>query len=190
MTGNDIVDLKTAQLPGGLKRSRFLDKIFSAEEQDLINIERAGVWPLWAMKEAVYKAHHRKFNLSRSFDPKGIKINIWEDSKNSIIARAKYLDHDYLGRGILTSDYVHVTATGFPQEQIYSEIHNSTGTHITSQFKKAISKKLNLEVIDLAIVKDKNLIPHLYYRKSNLNIPFSISHHGNYAAFSYQLINY
>jgi phosphopantetheinyl transferase (holo-ACP synthase) len=78
VTGNDIVDLRSANIPCGIKGERFLQKIFTGEEQEIINSGRVGVWVLWAMKEAVYKAHHRRFNLPRSFNPKGIQVNIWK----------------------------------------------------------------------------------------------------------------
>lgn len=189
VNGNDIVDLKIATIPGGFKRSRFLDKIFSRDEQELICNGRVGVWAIWAMKEAVYKAHHRRFNLPRSFAPKGIRVHIREVSENSIKAEAEYLNYVYFGKGILTPDYIHFTATCFPKDQLYSEIHN-TSVQIKNQLKQVISEKLGLEKEDLDIVKDKNYIPQLSYRNANLNLPFSISHHGNYAAFSFQLINY
>jgi len=63
VTGNDIVDLDLATYPSGNKRLRLLDKIFTRGEQELLDCGVAGMWAIWAMKEATYKAHHRRFNL-------------------------------------------------------------------------------------------------------------------------------
>ena len=190
MNGNEIVDLRIATIPGGLKRLRFLDKIFSPGEQKLINSGQVGVWTLWAMKEAVYKAHHRRFNLPLSFNPKGIKVQISEVSEHSIIDSAEYRSYLYIGRGILTPFFIHFTATCLPKEQLFTGIYNTSSVQIKDQLKQVLSEKLRLDKDDLKIVKDKNYIPHFLYRNANLNLPFSISHHGNYTAFSFQLINY
>jgi hypothetical protein len=61
--GNDIVDLDAPGNPGRSRDSRFLERVFTAEERCLI--ERAGrpdalVWGLWAAKEAAYKAVSRE----------------------------------------------------------------------------------------------------------------------------------
>ncbi|HSP40038.1 MAG TPA: 4'-phosphopantetheinyl transferase superfamily protein [Gillisia sp.] len=190
MNGNDIVDLKIAKIPLGIKGTRFLDKIFSSPEQEIIKNGRVGVWAIWAMKEAVYKAHHRRYNLPRSFDPKKIHVCIGDVTQNIVFANGEYLGYDYLGRGVITSEYVHFTATCFPQTQMFSEIFNSSSINIKTQLKLAISNKLNLETEEMEIVKNNNFIPQIRFGKYELNLPFSISHHGKFSAFSFQLINY
>jgi len=190
--GNDIVDLTIARNSSLRTREyRFLNKIFSKEEIKIIDKDKVGAWAIWAMKEAVYKAHHRRFNLPRYFDPKAITVHINKVSDNLISAGATYRDHKYWGWGQVTSDYVHFTAISFPQEQVYnSKIYSDTSINVKTQFKIAVSSKLGLEFHKLDIVKDKNFIPHLRYEKVDLNLPFSISHHGKFAAFSFQLMNY
>jgi hypothetical protein len=37
---------------------------------------------------------------------------------------------------------------------------------------------------NFTVFKEKNNIPYLYCRKEKLKIPVSITHHGNYAAFT------
>lgn len=190
MNGNDIVDLKVANFPDGSRKTRFFDKIFSPREKEIINNGRSGIWELWAMKEAVYKAHQRRFNLARSFDPKSIKVFIHEASDSLIVAHAEYKGCLYTGKGITTSDYTHFSVTGFPQAKLYSEIHNTAFINIKTQLIQVISGKLGLEPGELNIIKDQNSIPQLEHKHSGYSIPFSFSHHGNYSAFSFQLINY
>jgi len=190
VTGNDIVDLSIAKTPEGVRIYRFLQKIFSIEEQELINSGRVGIWTIWAMKEAVYKAHHRRFNLPRSFDPTRIHVQFKGAFENTLLAQAKYLGYDYWGKGQLTSEYVHFTATGLPQEQLYRGIYNTPSIDIKAQLKLAICREMDLEMKELEIIKNNNLIPNLMYRNIPLRLPFSISHHGKFTAYSLQLMNY
>lgn len=189
MTGNDIVDLNIAQVYHGDRRQRFLDKIFTSREQEIINSGGSEIWLLWAMKEAVYKAHHRRFDLHRSFDPKKIEVNMINSSKISVEARGLYDGHTYWGNGDLTSEYVHINASCDPLEPVISEVHSSASA-VRNRLKLLISEKLGLNLCDISIVKNQNFIPQLTYKYRLLDIPFSISHHGEFAAFSFQLINY
>lgn len=189
MTGNDIVDLKAAFFSGKERKSRFIQKVFTGEEQELILSGRVGVWCLWAMKEAVYKAHHQRFNLSRKFDPQIIKVTNVDAKENNLLATAEYNGFKYWGKGYNSSDYVHFTATCLPQKKIFYEIHPNE-IEIKIRLRELIASKLDLEIGDLYLEKNKNSIPQLIYRNSPLNLPFSITHHGNYGAFSFQLMNY
>ena len=70
MVGNDIVDLYEASQASNWQRPRFLDKLFSEQEQAYINSAENAftmVWQLWSMKEATYKAHQRRFSIPRKY---------------------------------------------------------------------------------------------------------------------------
>lgn len=65
MIGNDIVDLHRADADSNWRRKGYLQKVFSKEEQQLIQTAANPcqmVWLLWSMKEAVYKIHSRRKN--------------------------------------------------------------------------------------------------------------------------------
>ena len=55
MIGNDIIDLSLAKIESNWQRKGFLEKQFTAKEQQLI-LEAPNsfvmVWRLWSMKEA------------------------------------------------------------------------------------------------------------------------------------------
>lgn len=189
MTGNDIVDLNFARVPLGERRSRFLNKIFTRAEQEIINSRGCDIWSLWAMKEAIYKAHHRRFDLPRNFDPKQIEVNIISSSNISIQACGLYKGYTYWGNGDLTSEYIHFSASCNPLNPIITEVQQSASA-IKNRFKLLVSEKMSLNTEEISIVKNQNLIPQLFYKNKLLNLPFSLSHHGKYAAFSFQLINY
>jgi phosphopantetheinyl transferase (holo-ACP synthase) len=86
MIGNDVVDLVLAKKESNWKRKGFLNKLFTAFEQELIfnaiNQDEM-VWMLWSIKESAYKAYQRT-NYNEGFYP--IKIEIIQiNSKNESI---------------------------------------------------------------------------------------------------------
>jgi len=72
MIGNDLVDLQLAQKESNWKRPRFLQKIFTWEEQNFIAAttnKDTAVWLLWSRKESAYKLVAR-MKKCRFFAPK------------------------------------------------------------------------------------------------------------------------
>ena len=63
MIGNDIVDLKKAKTDSNIFRPRYMHKVLSQNEQNLVlsspNPEEE-FWRLWTMKEIAYKPFQRK----------------------------------------------------------------------------------------------------------------------------------
>ena len=60
MIGTDIIDIVEAKKTSNWERPRFLEKLFTSNEQQLIhNSENkfVMVWRLWSMKEAAYKLY-------------------------------------------------------------------------------------------------------------------------------------
>ena len=58
MIGNDIVCLSTANQSKHVGSKRFLNKVFTYEEQELIAnscYANISIWELWAAKESAYK---------------------------------------------------------------------------------------------------------------------------------------
>lgn len=58
LVGNDVVDLRWAKSRHKLDDARFLDRVFSVEERDLIQASRDPehtLWLLWAAKESAFK---------------------------------------------------------------------------------------------------------------------------------------
>lgn len=189
MAGNDIVDLDLAREPLGEKRLRFIQKVFTPREQEVILSGEAGLWAIWAMKEAIYKAHHRRFDLPRSYQPKRIEVAINMTRPDIAAAQGEYDGHTYWGSGILTSGYLHFTASCNQEIFIFQEVH-PISVDIKHRLIDLISKKTGLRIDDISAGKRDHNIPQLYYKNKLLQLPFSISHHGKYAGFSFQLINY
>ncbi|TRX35732.1 4-phosphopantetheinyl transferase family protein [Flavobacterium sp. ZT3R18] len=155
MIGNDIVDLDLALKESNWKRNRFLDKIFSSKEQQLIlNSENQDlmVWNLWSRKEASYKIYNRQTGI-RGFFP-------------------LRLECDYKDKNIGTvsiDGFVFYTQTEITTNFIYS----------VAVFEKRYFKKI--KTLDTTtIIKKENGVPYLLDPISNSKIPVSITHHGRF----------
>ncbi|NMH28978.1 4'-phosphopantetheinyl transferase family protein [Flavobacterium silvaticum] len=71
MIGNDVIDLDLASRQSNWKRPRFLDKLFTGFEKELILSSadpEKKVWDLWSRKEAAYKIVNRETG-ERLFNP-------------------------------------------------------------------------------------------------------------------------
>lgn len=185
MIGNDIIDLKIA-IPGNKsKNHRFLNKIFTEGEKATIRGSgnpEIRLWQLWSMKEAAYKAHQRLHNLSRKLNPTSFEcfINSKENSGS-----VKIGEETYLARAEITSKYIHSIVH---REEIHQIIYVNNKKP-KEKFILDISSELTLEDELISISKDSNGIPSLSLKKEGKKIPFSLSHHGDFSAFVFPLIN-
>ncbi|MFZ0491317.1 MAG: 4'-phosphopantetheinyl transferase superfamily protein [Salegentibacter sp.] len=186
MIGNDIIDLGLAKEVSGLRQSRLYHKLFTPEEQQALKkAEDRNLlfWKFWAMKEAAYKAHQRRFRLARSFEP--TKFECTSSVGEELV---KIGEHTYSLHTSRTAKHLQSVAVAFPAEKFQHE------TSVTSEETKeklfaAVSawKKIPQEKISLE--KDKDSVPHLMYQNRNLNCAFSLSHHGNFSAYVLSLTN-
>jgi phosphopantetheinyl transferase (holo-ACP synthase) len=153
MIGNDIVDLDLALKESNWRRNRFLDKIFSSNEQQLIlNSENQDlmVWSLWSRKEASYKIYNRQTGI-RGFFPLRLEC-----------------DYSDINTGTVSIDgFVFYTQTEIATNYIYS---------VAVSEKESFRK---IRVLDTTTtIKKENGIPFLLDPISNAKIPVSITHHG------------
>lgn len=192
MIGNDIIDLKVAAAESNPLRRRFIDKIFTSPEQESIENAKEKVlqiWIFWAMKEAAYKAHQRRFDLSRHFNPKQLECEIFTRDSTSALGVINIQQHTYYSSITVTKEYLHATASPLVQDKIFSGIFPASADlkkELLNEFSslKNISNKL------LGIRKNKNQVPLLQFENRNIDDPFSLSHHGFFSAFCLSLTNY
>lgn len=191
MTGNDIIDRATAAAESNWKRKGFLEKIFTLQEQQYIH-EAASpgemVWKLWSMKESAYKVYTRQYG-GRFFAPQKFNCTVLSRSAGKVdINNVTYLtttntDKKYIysiarlddpGNASFMNCCFRITGTDFGKQQqfIYERM--------ISHYAMVSGKERN----DIEIIKDRNGLPLLYCSQDKLSIPVSITHHGNYAAFT------
>lgn len=155
MIGNDIVDLSQAAKESNWKRKGYLEKIFTAHEQFLIQSAKDSeimVWLLWTMKESVYKACSKETKI-RSFNPGSLCSNNLIMHNSTATGNITYQDTLYHCRSILTPAYIHTIAS--------AEMEG---------LDNVVLKIVEYDASDSS------------YRNSN---PASVSHHGSYLALIY-----
>lgn len=189
MTGNDIVDIATAAAESNWKRAGFLEKIFTQKEQQYIDdaaIPGQMIWRLWSMKESAYKIYTRQ-NGGRFFAPQKLSCTVFSETSGQVTINTI----SYQTITISTTDYVYSIARPEGYKADFLNYWFYIPKYYTDQ-QKFIHKKLiagytalkREDKKNFTIIKDKNNIPYLYCKNQKLSIPVSITHHGNYAAFT------
>ncbi len=173
------------------KRKRYLDKLFHPFEQRLIedsNCPSIRMWQLWSMKESAYKAHFRN-NPARRFNP--VKLRCFVTDQRVGIVSIEGCRYHTTSR--VTFEYIHTTAIEFTEleHQVGSGIVCAINAspirqQVIETLKTQFSESTKLPLDNLIFEKDVNRIPSLRYSgSSSWARPCSISHHGDFGAFSF-----
>ena len=105
MIGNDLVDLKLANIQSNWQRKGFLDKLFTPKEQEyILNADNPfeTVWLLWSMKESAYKAYLQIYGC-RFFAPKKLACSLLSKNKGTVLinnSNDEIVDVSNLNKGI------------------------------------------------------------------------------------------
>lgn len=192
MIGNDVIDLKIAAAQSDPLRSGFLEKVFSKKEQYLIEAVKQPVfqvWVLWAMKEAAYKANQRHLNLQRLFNPQKLECSIIKQTSTLVTGMVDIEDLSYHTSVTLTKEYLHATASPFQKVNKILEVF-PISANVKVELMNRVSNLYSIPRQFLSIRKNSHFVPFLYIKDVQMEQAFSLSHHGNYAAFSLSLTNY
>jgi phosphopantetheinyl transferase (holo-ACP synthase) len=159
MIGNDIVDLALAQKDSNWKRKRFLDKIFTKNEQfQILNAKNPTimVWNLWSRKEAAYKIYNRKTQI-RGYFPLQFECFDLEISDKFTFGK------------VIIKDFIYFTKT-----EIKTQYINTIAVEKVNDFDhvKILETRKNIQ--------KKNGIPNYFESSTTLTKPVSISHHGRF----------
>lgn len=188
MIGNDIVDLAEAQLNSNWQRPRFLDKLFTSKEQEVICKSENPfmmVWRLWSMKEAAYKLFIQ-LQPSRFYSPKQFECDI-EGSNGKV----NYKTFECYTKTKITRQYVlsearlSIAEIASKTEEIRSNSSKSQSVAVKALLLSVISKEFNIVKEDLNLVKSEFGIPSVYHLSKKLDLGVSITHHGCYGAYAY-----
>ena len=181
MIGNDIIDLSLAKTASNWQRKGFLEKQFTANEQQLI-LEAPNsfvmVWRLWSMKEAAYKIFTQQHNV-RFFAPKKFECKLMQDLKGVVC---------YKGQQFYTSSIINQHCI-FTKAGLSKEESSYSGMVPPDQIDTMIRRRLNvltaLKMSGIKQKKSKNGVPSYYNKTTLLTSSCSISHHGKYGAYSF-----
>lgn len=111
MIGNDIVDLAQAKRESNWRRRGYLDKIFTPDEQQLIQAAidpDQMVWLLWSMKESAYKRAVRRTH-NRAFAPSKIACHLTASTADAAEGVVFY-QGTHQTKSISTSRYISTVA--------------------------------------------------------------------------------
>lgn len=186
MIGNDIVDIAEAKANSNWQHPRFLDKLFTTEEQQYINTSKdafIAIWQLWSIKEAAYKLY-TQMNPSRFYNPKAFKVNI-----NNDFAIVKFKTFQCFVTTNITPNYIYAEARLEAQKEVSNIIEFQTkGVRAQSKLLRAslfeaIKSFGYNDSIDFKIIKNRFGIPTL--KTKNKQYALSLTHHGKYGAYVY-----
>jgi len=198
--GNDIVDLAA---PGNLGKSgdvRFLDRVFTVEEQAFIAGSArpdALLWALWAAKEAAYKALSRG-NPAVCSIPRQYRV---VPDKGHAAGTAALLTGKVITPGgelalrvALTADWVHALAAGSEAalDRLCRRLEDLDGAgdppaFVRKVLLREIARFLGCAACDLSVIKDPGGpgAPRVLFRGRVLAAEVSLSHDGRFAAFAF-----
>jgi phosphopantetheinyl transferase (holo-ACP synthase) len=189
MIGNDIVDLKLASKQSNWKCSRFLDKVFTKDEQEFILKSKTPfkmVWRLWSMKESAYKMYVQQ-SSKRFFNPKKMRCKLISETEGIVDVN----ENEYITKSQINNDFICTIASLKNDKKIWSTTFKLDDSSYPIQHKEshkklidAISKKQKLPSKYIHIKKNKVGVPKLFLNSKELPSSFSISHHGYYGAFA------
>lgn len=194
MIGNDIVDLALARQESNWQRKGFLDKLFTAHEQQLIQIASEPdvmVWTLWSMKESAYKLVVRETGR-RFFAPLQFVCQL--NAPFSAITEGQVLYQSYYRTtSSITEQYVASVASAADTVQPSSQViirFDQTDYHhqhqiIRDRLTQYVAACWAISESQVQIQKDEAGVPTLVVHDlcGTSNRPISLSHHGQYGAF-------
>ncbi|WP_445957841.1 4'-phosphopantetheinyl transferase family protein [Yeosuana sp.] len=190
MIGNDIVDLNMAAIESNWKRPRFLNKVFTTYEQQLIadaSNQNQTVWLLWSMKEAAYKIYVQQFGI-RFFNP--LKLVCSLDSKSDGFVTIG--NTTFFTKSVISEEYIYTIAVSKNSKNYNSEclkVENKSyliqSDTLKNRFLEIISENKNLNIEHLNINKNEVGVPEVFFKNSKLPIHVSLTHSGNYCGYVY-----
>jgi len=185
--GNDIVDLSLSYKSRRTLSDRFLNKLFTKAEQELIrnsSIPEDTLWLLWSMKESAYKVYVQQGNQP-SFAPTKFRGTISGNDQSYVTADQSV----YYTSTTITGNYVHSIAGLEPKTSYSVEFLKLTKSNYQEQHQACLNKLKAIyagytEIPTEQMVVRKNTfgVPQLYINNLKADFSFSISHHGRYAA--------
>jgi phosphopantetheinyl transferase (holo-ACP synthase) len=210
--GNDVVDLKEPENRGKSGDDRFLDRIFTVDERELIAGAQSPdtlLWSLWAAKEAAYKAVSggdpsvcsipRRYRVLLDGGEASGAIDAVQGSEGRLAGRVITPRGGVALRITVTEDYVHAVAAGSDavlagiiqrvDRMDCGEDAGGESAFVRGQLLREIACRLDCPVADLAVLKEQpgSDAPRVFLRGRPLAANISLSHDGRFAAFVFAL---
>ena len=172
--GTDIINLKSQPNKNIFISKRYLNKSYSAEEQNRIvgseNLMKE-LWKIWSCKEAAYKVL-AKLQKGLIFKPKDLKVNYTKNEQ----AEVRYGKVQISLYSIVNDSYVLTTATNknVDNKKISTFIRYKNEDTESKDVRKLLLE--NIGLVNAKIKMDRFGIPRLYLGDRKLNYDISLSH--------------
>jgi phosphopantetheinyl transferase (holo-ACP synthase) len=202
--GNDIVDLQQARQESNWRRRRYVEKIFTQEEQQLIITAEAPdtmVWLLWSCKEAAYKRWASK-SQERRFFPKKIEVKGFQRVQNNDLATAEadcqvvrhhytshvqIVDHCYTVHTRLVGDFIHSWTLPEGEKLLLCKVAPLCQPDLSAGTRSLLFGHLapyfRWSPADISLQKNEHGRPFIYYQNKKCPLSLSLAHHGRYGGF-------
>lgn len=184
MVGNDIVDIAEAEKASNWQRPRFLGKLFSYSEQQLIQNDdnpTLMVWRLWSMKEAAYKLFTQA-HPSRFYNPKSFQCEV-----KGHTGEVRYHSFQCYVQTKITTEYI------ISEARLQPGVFSSKVVVFESKNQKEQSRLLKQELLNHIRISTKK-ISELQLVYNEFGIPvvkintelknISLTHHGRFGGFA------
>lgn len=188
MIGNDLIDLNVAGGNSRWQEQRFLDKLFTQEEQTFIlkdDLRYQNIWLLWSMKESAYKIYSRKLKSSR-FNPKFFSCTMTSETTgmvsfdNQVVNTTTEFDSNIIYTTAHLQDTLRITKnivlTGQSQSD-KSQLLKEKAIQAFAELKNVLESSISIE-------KNNFGIPELFVNKKLQYNVLTLTHHGNYGGFA------
>jgi phosphopantetheinyl transferase (holo-ACP synthase) len=215
-TGNDIVCINAIDIPRTKQLrfySRILSSseqnLYNKPEYTAIPFEYF-VWLLWSIKESAFKYLQRatpplvfsptKFIVTQLDIPLGASTkNLAETEmaqrgfgEDTVKAIVTYADVKLSSRSLIYRELIVSVVNGDENfEDIYwgvKSLNNIAPDYQSAEVRVFLTATLkhHFGAEDISICKTANGIPFLSLNQSNTTLPVSLSHHGNFAGYSFR----
>ena len=187
MIGNDIVDLEFAKGNSRWKEQRFLDKLFSKEEQDFILSDGnrfQNIWRLWSMKESAYKIISRADGIVR-FNPKDFCCFTTSATQGYVVFENKSIP----AVTQTTPKFIQTTVCleSCYISEVFKFLHKDSKMQqkqSNEQAIKAYAQLKNHSQETVEIIKNEIGVPQFYIQGDLQKEQLSLTHHGHFGAFA------
>ena len=187
MIGNDIVDLEFAGFNSRWREQRFLDKLFSIEEQDFIFSDEnrfENIWKLWSMKESAYKIISRADGIVR-FNPKDFQCFTMTATRGQVIYENNSIST------VTQTNQKFIQTTAYLKQNWISDVFQvlNAGAEAPSQPKyehavRAYAEQKKVSQNTIEIIKNDIGVPQFYLQGNLQKEQLSLSHHGHFGAWA------
>lgn len=185
MIGNDIVDLSLAG-QSRWRDERFMSKVLTDTEQKLLRKSAdllSSFWQMWAMKEAAYKVYLQQFP-KRFFGPTRFECSGLGPSEV-----VNYGTHRIGVNTQTTSQYVLAQTTIAAKEQhtkviSVKAVYHSQSQELRTTLFMELSSRYGISTQSFTVEKTEAGIPKICAYGTELPLTLSLTHHGDFAAYS------